>query len=393
MARLFPWAALGLVSLFGATGCEKPPPPKAALAQPLCWRYEPLTAAIASVTIDCQGTIGPGSFTVDSKGYLTPTFKSCIPGATKAKSATAPAPAVAPVTASPAPAAPVAAGAAAPGAAAAPAVAIAKAAPAPAAQAVVPAASTDAAQAEADYALLTQLLSFQQIPDLPGVSECVGGRWTDWSELFKQTKIKTCPTWVKTEVIGAPVLVPDSQTQAKKNLTAQQSARMEPRLPVAPGACNELKTPAERRKCTLDAVHDQLQKDPQLYRNQKLAQMVVPPKTSATYTVAIDANEPCDDPAVCAAQCAAAFPGFVLAASGNRVDGDATYWLSADPPHTYDGYTHPMAQFQGPPGDVYGHFNRIGEKCWRWDDFDGLYVETLRDAQIPGVPLSHCGGF
>ncbi|MFZ5891010.1 MAG: hypothetical protein ACOY0T_08165 [Myxococcota bacterium] len=352
----------------------------------MCWRYEPLTAAIAAATIDCQGTIGPNSFKVDDKGELVPTFTSCIPGATQSKAANA---AIAP--------APVAASAAAPTPAAG---AVAKAAPTPAgsvppatsaAQAgPAPAASTDAAQAAADYALLTQLLAFQRLPDLPGIHECVGGRWTRWAKLFERTGITTCPTWQKTEVIGNPKM---SDTDPKQNLTALQLAQMQPRLPVAPKDCNRYPSKEERRKCVLTSVHEQLEKDPALREDQKLADIIVPPKTSATYTVSVDPSVKCTDAAVCAAQCAAGFPGFVLAASNNRVDGDATYWLNPDPPFTFAGYQHPMAQYHGPPGDVYGHVNRAGEQCWRWDDFDGLYVEVLIDASLPGLPISHCGNF
>ncbi|MGC4086610.1 MAG: hypothetical protein QM756_01695 [Polyangiaceae bacterium] len=301
--------------------------------QPLCWRFQSLTAAIGAAAIDCRGTIGPDSFEVDKNGVLVPTFTSCIPGATKPKGA---------------------------------------------------ADSKDAAQAAADWSLLNSLLSFQQAPDLPGVRECVAGRWSRWRKLFDRANIATCPTWEKTEVIGTP-------TQQ----TVTQLNRMQPKLPVAPDSCHKYEQPAERRKCTLDAIRNEIKSDPNLLEEQSLANIIIPPKTSATYTVTVAPDVRCADPAVCAAQCAAAFPGFVLAAAGNRVDGDATYWLSDAPPGSFPGIQHEMAQYYGPPGEQFGHVNRTGELCWRWDEFDELvYLTTLyRVVLSPTISVSHCGTF
>jgi hypothetical protein len=354
----------------------------------MCWRYQSLTAAIASATIECQGTIGPGSFKVDGDGNLTPTFTSCIPGATKAKAANAQ---LQPSTAAPAPAAP------APAALAPAPASPAAAAKAPPAGNVIaqvpppPQQNADEVLAKENYELLISLLAFQKAPDLPNIHECLGKRWTRWTELFKRTNIASCPTWEKTEVIGAPQFRQVGPNDPPVNVTALQTGKMQPRLPVAPEACSRYNTPEERRDCVRNSIREQFQKQPELRTEQTYVEYVLPPKTSATYTVTVPPNVQCDDAGVCAAQCASAFPGFVLAASGNRVDGDATYWLNPDPPFTYRGYQHPMAQWNGPPGDVYGHINRVGEQCWRWDPFDGYWVMTLIDAHLPG--LSHCGDF
>jgi hypothetical protein len=55
----------------------------ATVSQPLvdCTTYNGYTAAIAEATIDCVGTIGPGSFSVDLLGLLSRNFSVCtVPG-------------------------------------------------------------------------------------------------------------------------------------------------------------------------------------------------------------------------------------------------------------------------------------------------------------------------
>lgn len=241
----------------------------------------------------------------------------------------------------------------------------------------------NAANAKVDpavaYSTLQTLLAVQQTKEDPRIQECFAGQWNRWHELFQRTNITQCPSWTKTEVIGGAT-----------SSTLRQLAKMYARAPKAPAECEQLTERAARKACISRSIQEQLAKDPALSHEQSLRDIIPPPKTSQTYTVT-SADPSCEDPGACAAQCAAAFPGFVLAAGGNRVDGDATYWLSADPPGTYIGYTHPMCQYNGPPGDLYGHINRVGEMCTRWDDFDGCYVTLLRDAHIPG--LSHCGDF
>jgi len=298
----------------------------AVLKQPPCWRYQTVTAAIAALVIDCQGTIGPDSFKVVDD-LLVPTFATCRDSTTQEGGS-------APVR----------------------------------------------VDGKATFDALTTLLTVQKTPEDPNIRQCFAGRWNRWLELFPRAGLTSCPTWTKTEVIGDP-----------SPRTLKQLAKLYPKVPVAPQACHALPDAAQRKACVSKSIQQQLQ-DPVVAHERQLVDLVPPPKTSQTYTVS-SSDPQCDDPAVCAAQCAAAFPGFILAASGNRVDGDATYWLSSAPPFTFTGYTHPMCQYMGPPGAVYGHYNRIGETCWRCDEFDGLYVEVLVDARIPGVPLSHCGGF
>lgn len=381
--------ALSFVTLFGASGCHSQKPPDTSQVgpstnpQPVCWRYQSLTAAIASATIECQGTIGPSSYTVDAKGRLVPSFTGCVPGATKGKSAAAAM--TAPVA--PAATAPAATTVAGPGKAGVP---IGSAA----AQVPPKVPPTPEELAKKTYAHLMTLLSLQDVAELTNIHDCLGGRWQTWKEVFARTNITTCPTWEKTEVIGAPTLVIDPATQQVRNLTAIQTGKMQPRLPrVDEQACPAGGSVEARRQCIINSVQMELQRDEKLAAEQKYAEYVLPPKTSAMYTVTMPPGVQCEDAAVCAAQCASAFPGFVLAASQNRVDGDATYWLSDEEYGTYFGYQHPMAQWNGPPGDTYGHINRIDEECWRWSPLPkpngSFFVMRLIDSLLPG--LSHCG--
>ncbi len=232
------------------------------------------------------------------------------------------------------------------------------------------------------FQALKTLLTVQQTEgEDPRVKECFAGQWNRWHELFQRTGITQCPSWKKTEIIGQPT-----------SGTLRQLSKMYPRAPKVSSECNELASRAERDACIAHRVEEQFEKDPTLRHEQTLVDIVPPPKTSQTYTVS-SSDAACDDPGACAAQCAAAFPGFVRAASGTRVDGDATYWLSDEDYGTYMGYQHQMAQYQGPPGDTYGHINRIDEECWRWSPLpkpNGSYfVMRLVDSGLPG--LSHCG--
>src|SRR5690349_11278643 len=42
-----------------------------------CTTYNGYTAALAEATVDCTGTIGPGSFSVDALGLLSRNFSAC----------------------------------------------------------------------------------------------------------------------------------------------------------------------------------------------------------------------------------------------------------------------------------------------------------------------------
>src|SRR5262245_47211214 len=99
-----------------------------------CRRYDNVTAAIGAAVIDCQGTIGPDSFTVVD-GLLVPKFSSCRESSGKF--------------------------------------------------AVNPdAVSGKATDAQTTFETLRTLLSIQSTPGDPNIKECFAGRWNRWSELF-----------------------------------------------------------------------------------------------------------------------------------------------------------------------------------------------------------------
>lgn len=237
------------------------------------------------------------------------------------------------------------------------------------------------------------LLALQESrhPKLREFRSCVTERWTDWSELFAKTELTTCPSWQRSEVIGKP-----------SRETLAQLDRMQPRLPDAADAlklCAQAE-PAERQQCVSRQLQAALSRDATLTREQRFAEILVAPKTSATYSIAYEPACPtckCSDVAVCAAQCSAGLPGFVVSASGTRVVADPTYWLYDDPPMTYGPpYVHPMSRYLGPPGALYGHVNRVGESCTRWDPIGRLHFKTvLQQEDIGGVlgtvSLSRCG--
>lgn len=119
----------------------------------------------------------------------------------------------------------------------------------------------------------------------------------------------------------------------------------------------------------------------------------VPPTTPAllameklgyVYKVSFPVGSPpatCGSAADCAVACAAGFDGFVISSDGvDTVTADPNYWETdtvysyPDNPYEQNGYYHAMADWGGPPGDQFGHFQRaksvrdrrgnwIGEPC------------------------------
>lgn len=322
---------LVLLAAVVSAGCKQPPPahvpphpPEPSVAT--CSRFDTITAALASRTLECRGTIGPTLFEVKA-GRLTRTFAEC---------------------------------------------------------------TTQDARALKE---IDALLAMQEAkhPKLRELRACVTERWTAWTELFAKTELTTCPSWQRTEVIGKP---------SRESLA--QLDRMQPRFPdgaEALKACTQVR-PEERAQCVSRELQAALSRDPNLAREQRFAEILVAPQTSATYSVAYEPACPtckCTDIAVCAAQCSAGLPGFVLAASGTRVVADPTYWLYDDPPMTYGPpYVHPMSRYLGPPGAIYGHVKRVGENCTLWDPLGRLHFKTLlQQEDMTGATgttsLSRCG--
>jgi len=106
------------------------------------------------------------------------------------------------------------------------------------------------------------------------------------------------------------------------------------------------------------------------------------------YKISYPQDEPtCGDPAVCAAQCAAFLPGFVMSAGYGQVVADPASWFrdesgflacGSSPTPSSDPwcppYVHAMSVTRTsysstvPPGDIYGHPSRggVGEHCFRY---------------------------
>lgn len=360
---LFGRVVLGVV-LVGCH-CEKhvdTPPPA---AQVDCSYYEPLTAALAARTVECQGTIGPNSFKVEG-GLLQPTFGGCVADVTALQAATA------------APAQPAAAGSAS--------TAVAGAAPA-------------AAQEDPRWLNVKNVLALQSFGgSLPRFRECLTDRWSRWSEFFAQRQIGTCPHWKRVEVIGQP-----------SKAGSQQLSKLRPRFPYIPSGLK----PGEMLRVGPDAPAQRMPAplDPAVKpsADERFADIQLPVETNVIYDVGFrdgeDASK-CLDPAMCAAQCAAGLPGFVLAASGTRVSTDPIYWTAPDfynpacPNNSTDpwcpvDYVHPMSRHNFPPGDIYGDPNRAraGEHCTRWNSANNAHyeVDLQLECDSTNICLARCG--
>jgi hypothetical protein len=203
---------------------------------------------------------------------------------------------------------------------------------------------------------VTKLLQLQAFHSaLPRFQECLTDRYSRWSELFKRTNLKTCPVWTEPTVIGAG-----------DRASIAQLSRMQPKLQYVPASEKD-----PRPKPTPD---------------ERFVGIEVPSKSSILYKISYPLPEPaCVDPAVCAAQCAAFLPGFVLSAAGTQLLADPASWYRSDngfapcsDANTLDPWCPPFVHAMSvtrtsyssyvPPGDLYGHPNRahFGEHCFRW---------------------------
>jgi hypothetical protein len=115
-------------------------------------------------------------------------------------------------------------------------------------------------------------------------------------------------------------------------------------------------------------------------------------RQNATYVVGFDGPAPsqqCASPATCAAACAGGFPGFVLGADGELVLTDPPYWeldtdypdAAGQDPFMQGGYYHPMSLAGPIPGDIFGHFNRVGEPCSYYSS-GYHFTTTMKDSCV-----------
>jgi hypothetical protein len=196
---------------------------------------------------------------------------------------------------------------------------------------------------------IDDFLGLQYPRELPAVlgnplaysKECIAGRWMEWREQFDATGIGECPEWTKLSEINTPT--PEAYDEIAKLL---------PPLPYAESGA----------------------------RPTVLAQL----KVNAVYAVSFPAGVPsaCDAPGSCAAECAAGFPGFVIAQDGDIVITDPPTWqkdtMYADVnPYTRPGYYHPMSLYGALPGEIFSHVNRSAptqELCSYYDG--GFHIQT-----------------
>jgi hypothetical protein len=283
-----------------------------------------LTAALAEATVNCTGTIGPDSFEVKN-GFLVNKF-TCT--------------------------------------------------------AEVDAAAKKNGCGQKNYnecplERVTKLLDLQNFHTaLPRFKECLTDRHDRWSKLFDRTKMVTCPTWKEPTVIGAVSKDGNHQRHLMlpnlKYVPAPETDKAGSAVYVSPIRESRLPGPEARSD------------------DQRFVDIRVPTKTSVLYNVFYPdgVKRNCADPAVCAAQCAAFLPGFVVSAGGSQVLADPASWYrednygakpcgqpgTEDPYCPQDEFVHQMSVnstsdgITVPPGDIYGHRNRanVGEHCDRW---------------------------
>lgn len=232
---------------------------------------------------------------------------------------------------------------------------------------------------------IKMILGLQDSPALPRFRECLTDRHSRWRELFTRTGLKSCPQWNQVAVIG-------NASKAKH----KQLAKTMPHLDYV--SANENRTPR------------------QMY-DERFVDLQVPTKSNILYNVSYAQPEgACDDPAACAAQCAAFLPNFVVSAGDGQVLVDPASWYrdsnysdkpcghpyTEDPYCPQDEFVHQMSLFSTsdgitvPPGDLYGHRNRanVGEHCDRWrpgsGSTPGFNYETDLVLECTDSAMTHC---
>jgi hypothetical protein len=196
----------------------------------------------------------------------------------------------------------------------------------------------------------------QNVNPLPFGKECIAGRWARWRDEFESRGIAFCPNWAKRGETNTPT---DALIDAAiKQLPQQFPLQQNPRLPGPP---------------------EQL-------------------KTNSIYFVSFPPGTPgqqCDTPGSCAAACAEGFPGFVLQQDGATVITDPPVWqldltfTTTPNPFMRLGYYHPMSLSGPPPGEIFGHRNRVPEQCSYYNS-GYHFLTTLKEncQEMPGGLLN-----
>jgi hypothetical protein len=204
---------------------------------------------------------------------------------------------------------------------------------------------------------IDDLLGLQQRGNLVA-SSCFPNQWSTWRTNFLAAGNSTCPSWTIVSALGTATSV-----------TVQTLIALLPVLGnLATGGLP---------KSILD-----LAKENFLYL--VTLPLLTPP-------------QPCGDAMSCAAECTGGLPGFYLGTQAGLILGDPCWWLSStqyssssSDPFMQSGYYHPMSYYGDPPGDIYGHRNRVGEACSRWGGNYHYQAILKLDCVVPNDPNSPC---
>jgi hypothetical protein len=209
---------------------------------------------------------------------------------------------------------------------------------------------------------IDDFLGLQYPRDLPGRTvdplpfgkDCIAGRWARWRESFGSSGVSVCPNWQKRAEINTPT-----------DALYDQIAKLIPPLPFQ-----------ERRDRV--GVPEQI-------------------KVNALYFVSFPPGVPgqqCGTPGACAALCAGGFPGFVIQQEGSSVLTDPPAWqldyvFTGSNPFMRPGYYHPMSLYGVPPGEIFGHINRVPENCSYYDSGYHFMTQLKSNCQeMPGGLVS-----
>ncbi len=219
---------------------------------------------------------------------------------------------------------------------------------------------------------IRQLLSLQhRVARLPFVKQCMVGRYNVALQGFLQSGIEVCPLWKKDQVVNP--------------ITPEVIGKIEGLLPKLPS-------------------------EDQAFPRGVMESL----KENSIYSVGFATDPPgqkCDGAGDCATRCAAAFPGFVVAA-GPSADSlltdppawqlETTYTTSLLDPYLKAGYYHPMSYYLGTPGVSFGEYARFdpcgGQSCVpeQCSYYDGMHRKTplqrdCLDLSNPDTCVSYCG--
>jgi hypothetical protein len=205
----------------------------------------------------------------------------------------------------------------------------------------------------------------QTIDDLLGLQQranvsakaCFAPQWASWRASFLNSGNSVCPSWTVIASLGTATFASVARVVGELPILST--------LPIG-GILQDV----------LDATKENF-----LYA----VALPLPPPV-----------QPCGDALSCAQACTGGLPGFFLGTQNQLALGDPCWWLSSTTyasgsnPFQQNGYYHPMSYYGDPPGDIYGHRNRVSEACSRWGG--GYHYQGVLelDCVSPGDPNSPC---